>query len=75
MLRHAPVRIGEQGESEFVLVVEGLLPIHRIGADPRALGAEFAELGRQVTEMAAFDRSTRRHRLGVEEEDEGAVGE
>ena len=32
------VRVGEQGETKVVLLVECFLPIHRIGADPYALG-------------------------------------
>jgi hypothetical protein len=46
------------------------LPIHRISADPRALGTKFRELGRQITKVTAFDRSPGRHRLGIKEEDQ-----
>ena len=44
------------------------MPIDPISADPHSLGAEFSELGGQVTEMTAFLRSTRRHRLRIEEQ-------
>ena len=67
------VRVGEQGEAEVVLLVERFLPIHRIGADPYALGREFRELRFQVAEVAAFNRSARGHRFGVEEQDHRPV--
>ena len=35
------IGVREKRETEVVLFVEGLLPIHRIGADPYALGTEF----------------------------------
>ncbi len=54
-----------------MLLVECLLPTHRIGADPYALGAEFCELALQIAEVTAFLRSTRGHGLWIEEEDEG----
>ena len=62
------VRVGQQREAEAVLVVEGALPIHRIGADSHSPGTEFLELGGQVTEMTALLRSTGGHGLGVEEQ-------
>jgi len=67
------VGIREKWEAEVIFLIEGLLPIHRIGADPHALGTEFRELAGQIAKVTAFNRSTRRHGLGIEEEDEGAV--
>ena len=69
------VRIREQGETQVVLLVESLLPAHRVGADPYARRGEFRELGREVTKVTALDRSTRGHRFWIEEEDHGAGGE
>jgi hypothetical protein len=71
----AAVWIGEQRKPEGVLFVEGLLPIHRIGADPRSLCTEFCELAGQVAEMAAFQGSARCHRLRIEEEHQRPVGQ
>ena len=71
MLCNLAIRIGKQREAEPVLLVECLLPIHRIGADPYALSAEFCELALQIAEVTAFLRSTRGHGLWIEEEDEG----
>jgi hypothetical protein len=69
------MRIGKQREAEPILLVECLLPIHRIGADSYALGTEFCELALQVAEVTAFLRSTRGHGFWVEEEDEGSAFE
>jgi len=49
------------------------LPIHRIGADPYALGTELFELTGQITKVTALDRSTSSHRFGIEEKDHGPV--
>lgn len=65
--------VREEGKTEVVLFVEGFLPVHRIGADPNALGREFGELRRQVAEVTAFNRSTRGHRFGVEEQNHRSV--
>jgi len=62
------VRVAEQREPQSVGFVELLLPIDPISADPHSLGAEFSELGGQVTEMTAFLRSTRRHGLRIKEQ-------
>lgn len=64
------IGVRQKREAEIVLFVEGFLPIHRIGADPYALGTEFLELARQIAKVTTFDRSTRGHRLRIEEEDE-----
>ncbi len=70
LLRDLPVGIGEQRKVEAVLLVEGFLPIHRIGADPYALGTERCELARQIAKVTAFLRSARRHRFRVKEQDD-----
>ena len=68
-------RVREQRKAEVVLLVEGLLPIHRIGADSHSLGSELGELGSQVAEVTAFPRSARCHRLRIEEQDNRPVRE
>ena len=65
---YGSVWIRQQGKTKVVLFIEGFLPIHRIGADPYALGTEFREFGSQITKVTALDRSTRGHRLRVEKE-------
>ena len=72
-LSDAPVRVGEEGESQVVLLIKFHLPTHRIGADPHALGTEFRELARQVTKVTALDRSTLGHRFGIEEQGDWAI--
>ena len=52
-------------------VTLGTNDLARAAAFYDALCAEFGELGLQVAKMTAFDRSTRRHGLRVEEEDQG----
>jgi len=71
-LGYLPVGIGQERKPQVVLVIELLLPIHRISADTNSLGTEFGELLGQFAEMPAFDRSTRRERLWVEEDDQRA---
>ena len=68
-LGNLAVGVREQGKIEGVFFVEGFLPIHRISADPRALGTKFSKLGRQIAKVTAFDRSPRCHRLGIEKQD------
>ncbi len=74
-LRNAAIWIGEQRKAERVLLVEALLPIHRIGADSRSLGADFRKLGRQIAKMTALPGSARCHGLGVEEQHQRTVGQ
>lgn len=69
------VGVAQQGEPEVVLVVELLLPIGPIGADPDDSRPELAEFGVEVTEPTGFDRSTRSHRLDEEVDDQGPSGE
>lgn len=66
------IRVAEQWEPETVRLSELLLPINLIGADSHPLGPELSELSGQVTEMTAFLRSTRRHCLWVEEDNNRA---
>ena len=66
-LRHFAARVRKQREAQIIFLIECFLPIHRIGADSHALGTEFLELFGQVTEMTAFARSTRCHRLRIKE--------
>ena len=68
--RNGPVGVRQEREVEVVLLVEFALPINLIGADSRSLGPEFGELAGQVAEVAAFLRSARGHRFGVEEQHE-----
>ena len=67
------VRIGQKGEPEFVQLVELLLLIDLISADPRYPGAEPIELGFQVPEVATFPGSTAGHGLRVEVQDQEAT--
>src|SRR5205085_9867894 len=69
------VGVRQQREVEVVLGGELLLALDRVGADAEAASPEGAELGTQVAEMAALRRAARRHRLGVEEQDHGALTE
>jgi len=68
LLRDFAALVAEQRIAKTVLVVEFLLPIHRIGADSHSLCTEFCELGFQVTKMTALLRSTSGHCLRVKEQ-------
>jgi len=66
LFRHRLVGVGQQRETEVVGLVELLLPIGPIGRHPHDAGTEFGELGLQITEVLALQRSTRGHGLDVE---------
>jgi hypothetical protein len=67
------IGIREQWKAERVLLVESLLPIHRIGADPCATTVQRFELAGQVAKVTALDRSARGHGLRIEEENQGPL--
>ena len=66
------VGIAQQRKPKAVLLVELLLPIHRIGANPHPRRIEFSKLRCKVTEVTAFPGSTRGHGFRVEEQHYGA---
>ena len=55
---------------EAVLLRELPLTVDRIGADPEAAGADRGELRLEIAEVAALLGAPRRHRPGVEEQDD-----
>ena len=69
------VGVRQQGEVERVLVAELGLAVHRVGADTDPLGADRRELPGEVAEVAVLPRATRRHRLRIKEQHDGAVGQ
>lgn len=56
-----------------MFVIELLLPIHRIGADPRDLGVELRELRFKIAENTAFLGSTGGHCSLVKEQNQWPV--
>ena len=67
--------VGQQRVVEALLVGELGLLLNGIGADADAAGADGGELRSQVAEVAGLLGTARRHRRGIEEQHDRAVGE
>ena len=70
-----PVGVGQQGEPEFVQLVELTLLIHLISADPHYPGFDRLEFGLEVPEVATFPGSALGLRLRIEVQNQPAVFE